>query len=99
MNGVNFQASMHNIPQMERHQQDGHNTPIQNQDVNAEQAKEEAASRIDKPTQPDETESKLVNPDQSKRDGAKKRKKKQKKKENKRKKSSGERGNFIDFSA
>ncbi len=98
MNGVNLQASYHNLSQMNRHQQDTHTTPIAHQDQNAEAAKEEAARRIDKPNETEETEGKVVDPEKKKDDKRRGRKRK-KKRNQKRKKNNGNTGHFVDFSA
>lgn len=101
MNGVNFQASFHNLTQVDRVQQDEHHAPIVKQDQNAEEAKEEAARRIDMPTQPDEPEGKIVDPE-NKKENPKQRRKKKKKKKGKPKRPPDrrrDRGRFVDFSA
>lgn len=98
MNGVNFQASFHNLTQADRIQQDEHNTPIVKQDQNAEDAKEEAAKRIDMPTQPDQTEGKVVDP-ANKKEHPRRRAKKKKKKKKRSPDTGKNRGRFVDFSA
>ena len=101
MNGVNFQASFHNLTQVDRIQQDEHNTPIVKQDQNAEEAKKEAAQRIDKPTQPDGPETKVVDP-KNKKENSRRRSMKKKEKKGKKKRSPDcgrNRGRFVDFSA
>ncbi len=76
MNGINFQASLHNLTQVDRIQQTGHQTPVADQQINAQQAKEDAAQRIDKPNQPDRTEEKIIDPAKgNKENTAKKRRK------------------------
>ena len=101
MNGVNFQASFHNLTQVDKLQQDEHTTPIVKQDQNAEKTKEEAAKRIDMPTQPDHTEGKVVDPTNKKEhQGQRGKKKKKKKEQQKRSPDLGKnRGRFVDFSA
>jgi hypothetical protein len=46
MNGLNFQASVSNLTQMDRHQHDAHRAPVENQEQNARQARDEAARRL-----------------------------------------------------
>ncbi len=99
VDGMNLQASMHNLTQMDKIQQDSHNTPIVNQEKNAEAAKEAAAQRINKPVEPDETEEKTIDPDNRKKDANRNKKKKKKKKGRKPKNRGGDTGHFIDFSA
>ncbi len=98
VDGMNLQASMHNLTQMDKIQQDSHNTPILNQDKNAEAAKEAAAQRITKPNEAEETEEKTIDPDNRKKD-ANRNKKKKKKKKRKPSNRGGDTGHFIDFSA
>ena len=76
MNGVNFQASFHNLTQVDKIQQDEHHAPVAKQDQNAEAAKEEAAKRIDMPTEPDEPEGKAVDPEAKKENPGRRRKNK-----------------------
>ena len=73
---LDLSASMHNLTQMDRFQQDSHHAPIHNQEQNQEAAKEEAAKRTDMPVQPDETEDKIVDPDNRKEQSYRKRKRK-----------------------
>ena len=68
MNGLNFQASVSNLTQMDRHQQDLHRSPVVNQEQNAQIARDDAAQRILRPMQPDEVEEKKVDPKQRKQD-------------------------------
>ena len=100
MNGVNFQASFHNLTQVDKIQQDEHHAPVAKQDQNAEEAKEEAAKRIDMPTEPDETEGKVIDPENKKKNpGQRRRKKKKKKKAKRAPDRRRDRGRFVDFSA
>ncbi len=99
MNGLNFQASIHNLSQLNRHQQDSHNTPIVNQEQNAELAKDEAARRTKQPMQPDKLEGKIIKPeDKNKNNLAKKKRKRKKGNKNISRKKTKNSGNFIDFS-
>jgi hypothetical protein len=79
MDGVNFQASVNNLTQMDRHQQDAVRTPGVNQEQNSQIARDEAAQKALRPEQPDEIEGKRVDPKQRKQDNDKR--KDQKKKE------------------
>lgn len=58
MNEVNFQASVNNTVQMDRHQQDTARTPVVNQSQNAVIEQEEAEKRIQMPVQPDQVKEK-----------------------------------------
>jgi hypothetical protein len=60
MNTVNFQASVSNLVQMDRHQQDTHRMPVVNQEQNATIAKDEAARRALMPVEADAVENKKV---------------------------------------
>lgn len=99
MNEMNIPASMHNLTQMDRIQQNQHNAPISNQAQNAEKAKEEAARRIDMPVEPDQVEGKIINPDDKKEGNFQKGKKKKKKNKKQQLDMEGDTGRFIDFSA
>lgn len=99
VDGMNLQASMHNLTQMDKFQQDSHHTPIVNQEKNAEAAKEKAAQRIDKPMEPDETEEKTIDPENRRKDARRNQKKKKKKKKTKPPNRGEDTGHFIDFSA
>jgi hypothetical protein len=77
MNGLNFQASVSNLTQMDRFQQDAHRTPVVNQEQNAQAAQDEASQKTLKPMQPDGVEGKRIDPRQRKGDeNAKKRNRK-----------------------
>jgi hypothetical protein len=78
MNGVDLQASVSNLSQMDRHQQDSHRSPIVNQQQNAETAREEAAKRVNMPVQPDVIEGKIIDPENRRRNLQERRKKKKK---------------------
>lgn len=98
VDGINFQASLNNLTQLDRLQQDSHHTPIVNQEQNAQAAKDAAAKRIDMPMQPDQAEEKTIDANARKND-----QRRQKKKKNAAKTQSVNRGNdtgrFIDFNA
>ena len=68
MNGLNFQASVSNLTQMDRYQQDAHRTPVVNQEQNAQAAQDEASQRALKPMQPDGADGKRIDPGQRRRD-------------------------------
>ena len=78
MNGLNFQASVYNLTQMDRVQQDAHRTPVVNQEQNAQIALDEASRRTAMPMQPDEVEGKKIDPGQRKRDDSGKKKNRKK---------------------
>ena len=101
MNGINFQASLHNLTQVDRIQQNGHQTPVVDQQINAEKAKEEAAKRLNMPTQPDKTEEKTVDPAKSNKENAAKRRKKNIRREQQKRpaKRNNQTGGHIDFIA
>jgi hypothetical protein len=68
MNAVNMQASVNNVTQMDKHQQDQSRTPLVHQDQNAVIAREEAEKRIRMPMEPDHAEGKKVDSRQDKKD-------------------------------
>ncbi len=71
MNGLNFQASLSNLTQMDRFQHDAHRSPVINQEQNAQAAREEAMNRIIMPMEPDSVEKKKIDTGQRKRDDGK----------------------------
>jgi hypothetical protein len=79
MDGVDFQASVTNVTQMDRHQQDAVRSPVINQEQNAQIARDEAGQRAIRPMQPDEVDGKKVDPKERRqnRDKRKDRKKKE----------------------
>jgi hypothetical protein len=79
MNVVNFQASVNNVTQMDRFQQDSSRTPVINQSQNAVIAQEEAEKRIRMPMQPDHAEGKKVDLQRQKNETRGNKKRKQKK--------------------
>jgi hypothetical protein len=97
MNGLNFQASVSNLTQMDRHQQDVHRTPVVNQEQNAEIARGEAAQRTARPVQPDRAEEKKIDPKQ-RGPGEENRKKKRNKKVDAVNGKSPDSGFFLDIS-
>jgi hypothetical protein len=103
MNAVNFQASLNNLVQMDRFQQDTSKTPVVNQQQNEVISQDEAEKRIRMPVQPEQPESKIINPDQKKQESftGKKKKKDKESKENKNTKQgqSTDSGFFIDVQA
>ncbi|MBD3420017.1 MAG: hypothetical protein GF398_07880 [Chitinivibrionales bacterium] len=101
MNGIDFHGSMHNLTQMDKHQQDGSKMPVVHQNQNAQAAEQEALKRLDMPLEPDESEGKDINPDENRRNpNYQKQKKKKKKKERKNPRSgmTGS-GRFVDVDA
>jgi hypothetical protein len=67
MNAVNLQASVNNVTQMDKFQQDQARTPVVNQDQNAAIAREEAEKRIRMPTEPEHAEGKKIDPRQERK--------------------------------
>ncbi len=70
MNGLNFQASVSNLTQMDRFQQGTHRMPVVNQEQNAQLARDEAVRKATVPVQPEEVEGKKIDPGQRRRDEA-----------------------------
>jgi hypothetical protein len=68
MNAVNLQASVSNVTQMDKHQQDQSRTPLVHQDQNAVIAREDLEKRIRMPTEAEQAEGKKVDPRQEKKD-------------------------------
>jgi hypothetical protein len=68
MNAVNMQASVNNVTQMDKHQQDQSRSPVIHQDQNAVIAREDAEKRIRMPVEPDHVDGKKIDPRQEKKD-------------------------------
>lgn len=98
MNSIDFQASMHNLSQMDRHQQETHRAPVMNQEQNADISRDEAAQRVDMPVQPDQTENKNIDPQARRRREWEERKRRRKEKEKEKKqRRSRDSGRFVDL--
>ena len=99
MNSANIQASMHNLTQINRIQQNEHTTPINNQEQNANISQEKASEKIIKPTEAEQADGKVIDPKNARKIRLKKKKKKKKNfKKFKKQNRSKESGRFIDFS-
>jgi hypothetical protein len=68
MNAIDLQASVNNVTQMDKHQQDQSRTPIVHQDQNAVIAREDAEKLIRMPMEPEHAEGKKVDGRQEKKD-------------------------------
>ena len=68
MNAVNMQASVNNVTQMDKHQQDQSRAPLVHQDQNAVIAREDAEKLIRMPAEPEHAEGKKVDPRHEKKD-------------------------------
>jgi hypothetical protein len=104
MNGVNLQAAINNVPQMDRFQQDLNRMPQVNQEQNALLSRQQQTQRALRPEEPEETANKIVDPRDNKRNhGDKKKKRAQAKKELSNHKpgpvAHGNSGSMIDFRA
>ncbi len=102
MDGMDMHASLHNLTQMDKVRQDQHQLPVAHQAQNAENEKNEAAARIDRPNEAEEAEGKIIDP-KKRRDEERRRRRRQKKDElsrrqNHNKNRGQDRGRFVDFS-
>ena len=78
---MDFQASIHNLLQLDRHQETAHRTPLEHQAATEHAQEQETAHRTEMPNQPEQTEGKNVDSEGSKRymkENEKRRKKKKK---------------------
>jgi hypothetical protein len=100
MSGLDMQASLHNLTQADRLQQEAQKAPLAHQSQSAEKVRQDAAQRLNMPTQPDTVEKK--DPDARHRKRlfflGKKRKKKKKDDKKSARHADGD-GFFIDYSA
>jgi hypothetical protein len=67
MNTMDVNASMHNLPQMERHQEGINRVPVLNQTVNAEVARQEEEQRLERPNETPQAEGKNADSEANKR--------------------------------
>jgi hypothetical protein len=68
MNEVNFQSSVNNLVQMDRHQTDATRAPVVNQVQNSAIEQNEEEQKMQAPVQPEESEGKKVDVKQRKSD-------------------------------
>jgi hypothetical protein len=78
MNGLNFQASVSNLTQMDRHQHDAHRAPVENQEQNAQRARDEAAQRLVMTVRVEEAAGKRIDPGQRRGDNPSRKKNRKK---------------------
>jgi hypothetical protein len=96
MNTMNVNASLHNLLQMDRHQEESNRIPVIHQAANAEVERETAARRPEMANQPEQPDGKNVDSEGRKRYQREAPKRKpQKKKTNTRGKTDGA-GRFVD---
>ncbi|MBD3390427.1 MAG: hypothetical protein GF418_00290 [Chitinivibrionales bacterium] len=97
MDSMDLQASIHNLLQMDRHQEEVHRTPVAHQAQNAEIAREEEGRRTEMPNEPEQSEGKNVDSESRKRyhREAGRRKREQKKRRQSRGRAAGA-GRFVD---
>jgi hypothetical protein len=101
MNAVNLQASVNNVTQMDKHQQDQSRTPLVHQDQNAAIARDDAEKRIRMPMEAEHAEGKKVDGRQEKKNkqSSQKRQKKSVRNNGKGSPPSGSSGYIVDIQA
>ncbi|HAJ79942.1 MAG TPA: hypothetical protein DCO75_09230 [Fibrobacteres bacterium] len=99
MNGINLQASITNVTQMDRHQNDMNRLPVANREQNSQIAMNQAAQKLIRPTQADGAEGKKIDPDQRKKDTGNRKKKRSGDRNNEPAGKSSDSGFFIDIEA
>ena len=60
--GMDVQASVNNLPHVDRIQSDSHRLPVVHQEYNSHVVRDEAARRTVMPVQPDKIEGKITDP-------------------------------------
>jgi len=97
MNSINFQASFHNLSQIDKVQDEAHRAPVVHQGQNADLDREAVARRLDMPVQPDETEGKIIDPKDRREE--QRRNRQRRKRQNEKKQTPGKHrdGRFIDI--
>ena len=101
MSEVNVRISVSNLVQMDRLQHETHRGPMVHQEQNAENARQEAARRLQAPVQPDQAEGKNIDPNARREEEARKRKKRRQEagEEKATSKIVDDRGRVVDYSA
>lgn len=99
--GINMQASVHNLTQTERLQQDAHRLPVANQEQNAQKMLKDARHRLTVAPQSDTVEGKICDSQDRKKVFLKKKRKKKNTPQNNKNKNTSHRGEglFIDCDA
>ena len=95
MDGMNLQASLHNLTQMDKIQSDGHRLPTTNQVQNMAMAQNEATQKLERPEDPEQAQEKSVDSEARKKTFFENRKRQKKKKQNRRRGKAGG-GRFVD---
>ncbi|MBD3315536.1 MAG: hypothetical protein GF344_07090 [Chitinivibrionales bacterium] len=98
MNSMDMQASVHNLSQLDRHQNEAHRMPVEHQDQNADKVLQENVAKMRMPVEADKAEGKKTDSKRKKKEFAHKRRKK-KKKEKEERRMSGKGGFFVDTDA
>jgi len=100
MNALDFQASINNLTQLDKVQQEQHRAPVVNQTQNAAAAAEEAAQRVVRPEQPDQVEGKVIDPNARRQERQAKRRRNRELRKNRPDPDSPTRtGHFVDLDA
>ena len=74
--GIEIPASISNVTQVDRLQSDSHNSPIVNQEQNAQLAHNQQMQRLNMPVQPDTLQNKITDPKDKKTEKEKNKKRK-----------------------
>lgn len=97
--GFNLRASLHQLTQVDRQQQDVHRTPIAHQDQTERTSQDEWMHRSRMPVQPDGAEGRNVDPEHRKKAFFKKKKRRKKTRPRNRDQcDQGDEGLFVDYS-
>jgi hypothetical protein len=100
MNTIDLQASVNNLTQVDRHQQDQHRAPVVNQQQNAQIVREEQEQRVNAPAEPEKGDGKIIDPKAGRRDqGRQKKQKKAPRKNSPDPDPPSRTGYFVDLSA
>jgi hypothetical protein len=99
MNTIDLQASVNNLTQVDRLQQDQHRAPVVNQVQNAEISREEQARRATAPSEPEKSEGKTIDPNAKRQEQQKSKKKRALRKDKPDPDPPSRTGYFVDLSA
>ena len=95
MNTMDLQSSIHNLSQMDRHQDEAHRVPAGDREQNAQIEREQAARRPEQANEPEQPEGKNVDSESRKRYQRELERRKRQKKRVRRGKVDGA-GRFVD---
>ena len=101
MRGIDLQASVSNLTQMDRVQNDAQRMPAVNQAATSIRLRDQGAERVTRPGQPDAAEKGAIDPDDSRHESPEKQRKRKQQAQTQhgRPRNTRETGHFVDLDA